>query len=460
MTLSLAVVAILSGCPPLPELDGGAGGGAAGGGGGGAAGGGGGGGGGTGGGAAGGGGAGGGAAGGGSGQFDAGHLDCTFEPGFELGRIPTPVGGSTSVAVAMTATGEAIYAWTDLAGLRYQVQAASGVRGAAVTEDAGTVHQLSAAAAGDRALLAIGSSDGPTAQTYVRRYTTGSGWSASETAQPDPLGLGDQRLALEGDGAASLWRQDVYAMSPIVEVTSSGAAFGSPHPLANAGALYATTRANGTRMVIVLPNFSAPPELVFSSGASDSRTVMTGAALSASDLYQAAIADDGTAIAAGLFDVGGVASLGAITRSSTSTGAPAQVVPIGDGGTATFRTLGALAGPGGLGAVVWWDGRGINVSRRSSSTGWSAPQAIAQANGIVPRFSQLSASRGLVHYASGGYWRIEVTVDGYVGPAEPSAEFPGVVYGTEYAAGGSKAAVVKAMRGADGGWVAVAAQCR
>lgn len=70
-------------------------------------------------------------------------------------------------------------------------------------------------------------------------------------------------------------------------------------------------------------------------------------------------------------------------------------MPIGDGGTATFRTLGALAGPGGRGAVVWWDGLRIYVSRRGASMGWSAPQAIAQAYGIVPRFSRLSASRGL-----------------------------------------------------------------
>ena len=178
-----------------------------------------------------------------------------------------------------------------------------------------------------------------------------------------------------------------------------------------------------------------------------------------SDNYPSAIAADGAAVIGGQFRINGSVGMGAVPRVSGVTSAAALLMPAADGGYGGSRTLGALAGLGGMGLVVWLDlqARTVFESHRGAGGVWSAPRTIAVNNVAIPRFSKLTAARGLVHLDG---TRIELNVDGYVGPATPSSAFSGITYGVEYAASHSTAAAIKTDRGADGGWGVTAAQCR
>ncbi|MFT3711798.1 MAG: hypothetical protein QM817_29520 [Archangium sp.] len=447
------VISMFSACPQMPGPDGGTGGGTGGGvtGGGGTTGGGT-----TGGGTGGGGGGGGtggGMGGGSSGPFDAGRLNCTFETPFLLGD------GDTGY-VAVTASGEAIYAWSETGnGLHYVVQSPAGVLGTVQNDATGGLPAgYSLAANGDRALL-VSTSTAPAVQ--ARRFTTGGSWSAPESLMPTPQTLAGVFVGLEPNGAASVWRQDSFNTSPWIEVASDGTTFGAPHEVSDAGFLYSARRANGTRVAVTLQSFTGVlPEVVVSTAAGDTRTTLTGSVVTGNDYFHSAVADDGTVVIAGTFNLSGTDGVGAMVRSGGTFGAAQMVSVYADGGMSSVRTIGAVAGPGGLGAVAWLNEDTVFLSHRTGTT-WSAPQIIASAGGVVPRFTQLNASRGLVHvYDSMGMPKfIEFAADGYVS-ALRDTPLSGATFGTEFAGQGSKAAAISTATGLDGGYVIYASQCR
>jgi hypothetical protein len=444
--VAAVVVSMFSACPQLPGPDGGTGGGGATGGGGGATGGGGG--------ATGGGGGGGATGGGSAGPFDAGHLNCTFE-------TPMLLGDGSEAQVAVTATGEAIYAWNDPTnGMHWVVQSPAGTLGIAQNDmTAGLVVGLGLVASGDRALLVSGST-APSVQ--ARRYSSGGTWSAPESVNPAPQSLSGLVAGLEPGGASSIWRQDTFNGSPWFEVTSDGTSnFGAQHEVTDAGFLYSARRAGGTRVAVSLRSFTGVlPEVLVSTSSGDTRTPLTGAVVTGNDYFYAAVADDGTVVVAGTFNLSGTDGVGAMVRTGGTFGAAQMVSVYADGGMSSARTLGVLAGPGGLGAVVWLNEQNVFLSRRAGTT-WSSPQIIATTDGVVPRFSQLNGSRGLLHFydATSAPKMIEVAADGFLGSASDS-QLPGAIFGTEYAGAGAKAAAIATSFGADGGYVVYASQCR
>lgn len=376
--------------------------------------------------------------------FDAGRLNCTFEPPFNLGE------GSANPEsqVAVLDTGETIYAWNDPAGVRWVVQSAAGVLGAAQTDTGSLAPGTGLVASGGRALLVYGKT---TPELRARRYSNGT-WSTGEAVPPTPQGLGLVFTTLEPGGAASVWRQDVYAMSPYFEATTDGTSAFTQANVVDAGFLYAATRSNGTRLVIALGSFTGAPEIRVLAPGGETRTAMPGAMVTGSDLYQAALADDGTAVVAGVFNLSSV-GVGAMVRTGGTFSAPQFIAP-------SVRTLGALAGPGGRGAVIWLGNQVVQLSRWTGST-WSAPQTLDTTDSTLPRFSRLTASRGLVHYynAMGQPRRLEVTVDGVVG-APVSSALPGAIFGTEYAGAGTRGAAIATSFAPDGGYLIRASQCR
>ncbi|MBL8920385.1 MAG: hypothetical protein JNJ54_16075 [Myxococcaceae bacterium] len=387
----------------------------------------------------------GGTAGGASGgmmAFDAGRLDCVFETPFSLGE------GSADPQsqVAVLDTGETIYAWNDPAGVRWVVQSAAGVLGAPQT-DVGTLPPgTSLAANGNRALLVYGQT---TPQLRARRYSNGT-WSAGEPVPPTPQGFGSVLTALEPSGAASVWRQDTAQMAPWFEATTDGTSAFTVANVVDAGYVFGAQRASGTRLFVTLSTLSSTPAVVTVSAAGETRTPLQGAMLT--EAFHAALADDGTAVVAGTFNLGNVGT-GAMLRTGGTFGAPQFIAP-------SVRTLGALAGPGGRGAVIWLGNQVVYLSRTMGST-WSSPQLLVMTNTILPRFSRTTASRGLLHYydAMGLPQRLEVTVDGVVGAPTPSA-LPGAVFGTEYAGAGTRAAAIATNFAPDGGYLIRASQCR
>lgn len=450
--LALAALFTLTACPQPGPTDGGTGGGTGGGatttGGGGTT---------TGGGGATGGGGGttggGGATGGGSaGPFDAGHLSCTFTAPFVLeeglANFPT-------AQVAVTEQGEAIYAWNTPMGVKWVVQSPSGAVGTALNDATGGLLLGSGLVArGDRALLVFGST---TPEVRVRRYRAGSGWAAPESAPPTPTSLSVILAGLEPSGAASIWRQDSNG-GAFFEVTSDGtSAFGNVHDIADAGFPYAVARANGTRLAVTLKSFTGvdKPELIVSTSSGDQRIPMQTAVLTGNDYFRVSLADDGTAIVAGAFNTSGIEGVGVMARTGTAAFGAVQMLN-GDGGMFMSRTVGTVAGPGGIGAVVWWDDGHLFISRRSGST-FGPAQLLTDTDQVIPRTTQISGSRILVSfYATNGTPSfIEVTADG-AGPVTPTS----APYSTEFAAGGTQAASVIGEQDSDGGWILRAAQCR
>lgn len=444
--IAVAVFFALSACPQQPAPDGGSGGGSATGGGGG------------GGGDGGDGGGGGAATGGGqAAPFDAGHLDCTFEPAFELGDVTD----NARAQVAVTASGHALYAWNGPGGLTWAVQTPEGVLQGPTSTPGNTLTDSSLVASGDRALLVYAAAS---AQLYENRFTSESGFMAPGVVTVTPLtGLTASFVALEPSGAASVWVQQAGFTSAFDEFTTDGAAaFTGPREVVDAGFFYAATRTNGRRLVISLPEFTATavPEVVISTGGGDQRTPLTGAMVTGNDYFHGAIAEDGTAVVAGLFSLGGVDGLGALVGGGGAFGAAELVTPLPAGGVAMLRSLAALAGPDGRAAVVWWQEDALYLSKRTGGA-WAAPVSLAAAPGVVPRFTKVGASRGFAHFydATGTARMLEVTVDGATG-ASFESELSGATYGTEYAAGGAKAAAIAIEFAADGGYLLRAAQCR
>ena len=139
------------------------------------------------------------------------------------------------------------------------------------------------------------------------------------------------------------------------------------------------------------------PGVLVTTSSGDTRTPLTGSVVTGNDYFHAAVADDGTVVIAGTFNLSGIDGVGAMVRTGGAFGAAQMVSVYADRGMSSTRTLGALAGPGGLGAVVWLNDQNVFLSRRNGSM-WTSPQLIAVTDGVVPRFSQLNGSRGLVHF--------------------------------------------------------------
>lgn len=348
----------------------------------------------------------------------------------------------------MLDTGDTIYAWNDPTGVRWVVQSATGVLGAAQTDTGTLAAGTGLVANGNRALLVYGKT---TPELRARRYSN-SAWSTGEAVPPTPQGFGGVFTTLESSGAASVWRQDTYAMTPYFEATTDGTSAFAEANVVDAGFLYAAHRANGTRLLVALGSLSGAPEVRLLTATGETRTPMPQAMVTGNDLYQAALADDGTAVVAGVFNLGGV-GVGAMIRQNGTFTAPQFIAP-------SIRTLGALAGPQGRGAVIWLASQGVFFSRWTGST-WSPPQSIASTNTVLPRFSRTTASRGLLHFydAMGMPQRLEVTVDGVVG-APVSSALPGAIFGTEYAGAGTRAAAIATTLAPDGGYIIRASQCR
>lgn len=426
VVVAVAVVSVLCACPGTPGPDGGVGGGTATGGGTGAA-------------------------------FDAGHLDCTFETATQLGEGSDTIDPRAQVAV--TESGYALYAWNAPNGaLNLVVQSPDGTRAQPISTLVSLVG-TSLVARGDRAMLVTVSGT----QLQENRFRSDAGLSAPGLVGSVAQGLANLTIALEADGHASLWRQDTNFTAPWLEVTSDGVGtVGAPQEVIDAGFLYATTRANGTRLAVGLRAFNGVdvPEAIVSTSSATTRTPLTGAVITGNDLFKAAIADDGTAVVTGVFNLAGGDGLGAIARVGGTWSAPLMVTTYADGGLAMARTMGALAGPEGRATVVWWQDQQLFISRLTGST-WSAPQSIATTNAVVPRWTQLDAARGLVHFLSAGFEDqfIEVSADGSVGTAH-AADLPGYVFGTEYAGAGRFAAAIETRIGADGGYLVFGQQCR
>lgn len=381
----------------------------------------------------------------GSVAFDAGRLNCTFEAPFDLGT-------GRQAQVAVLEGGETIYAWSDSSSVNWVTQSPTGTLGTPQTDVGGLPPGTSLVASGSRALLVYGTT---APELRARRYSN-STWSAGEPVPPTPQGLGLVFTTLEPSGAASIWRQDTYFVPPYYEATTDGtSAFASAGSL-DAGFLYAARRANGTRLIVSLTDATSAPEVLTLAPGSFTRTPMPGAMVTGSDLFQAALADDGTAVVAGVFNLGSL-GVGALMGSGGTFGAPQLIAPHGAG---TTRTLGALAGPQGRGAVVWWDTGVLYFSRRTGTT-WSAPQSLASTNAVVPRFTPLTAARGLLHYESptNGSQLLELTVEGVVGAPIANVS-PAYVSGTEYAGAGSRAAAIAIRFAPDGGYLVRGSQCR
>jgi hypothetical protein len=376
--------------------------------------------------------------------FDAGRLSCTFEPPFDLGEG----GAEPRAQVAVLDTGETVYAWNGPGGVRWVVQSAAGVLGVANTDTGILTAGTGLVASGNRALLV---SRTTTPELRARRYSNGT-WSAGEPVPPTPQGFGFVFTRLEPTGAASVWRQDTYAATPHFEAVSDGMSAFTQANVVDAGFLYAAERANGTRLVVALKDFTSLPEVRVLSAGSETRTPLSSASVG-NDPYLAALADDGTAVVAGTFDAGTV-GIGATIRLGGVFTTPQVIAP-------SVRTLAALAGPGGRGAVVWLgSNQTLSLSRWTGST-WSAPQTLDRTTSVLPRFTRTTASRGLVHYydMSGQPRWLEVTVDGAAGVPVTSL-LPGAIFGTEYAGAGTRAAAIATSFGPDGGYVVRASQCR
>lgn len=396
------------------------------------------------------------ATGGGTGApFDAGHLDCTFEPSFQLAEVS----GNGRAQVAVTESGNTIYAWNGAGDLTFAVQGPDGGLSNPISTLGNTLTDNSLVASGNRALLVYASAS---AQLYENRFVGGTTMSPGVVTQTPLTGFTASYLAMEPSGAASVWIQQSGLASRFDEFTTDGtAAFGGPREVVDAGFFYSTARSGGRRIVVSLAAFAAGvvPEVIVSNGAVDQHTAMTGAKVTGNDYFHAAIAEDGSAIAAGLFTVGGVDGVGAMVGSNGTFGAAQLVTPLPAAGLSAIRTMGAFAGPDGRAAIVWWQEDALYFSKRSGGS-WSAPLNIASAPGVVPRFTKVGPSRGFVHfYDAVGSKLVEVNVDGVVGAAVMT-ELSGATYGTEYAAGGRYAAVISTQGLDDGGYVLRAAQCR
>lgn len=386
--------------------------------------------------------------------FDAGHLGCTFEPSFQLAEVS----GNARAQVAVTESGNTIYAWNGAGDLTFAVQSPDGGLTSPVSTLGNTLTDNSLVASGNRALLVYASAS---AQLYENRFVGGTTMSPGVVTQMPLTGYTASYVALEPSGAASVWLQQSGMASRFDEFTTDGVAvFGGPREVVDAGFFYSTGRSNGRRLIISLPGFTATaiPEVIVSSGVTDQHTPMTGAMVTGNDSFHGAIADDGSAVAAGLFSLSGVDGVGAMLGSNGTFGAAQIITPLPDAGVTMLRTMGALAGPEGRAAVVWWQEDALYFSKRSGGA-WSAPMNIASAPGVIPRFTKIGSSRGLVHFFdAAGSKVIEVNVDGAVGAM--TTELSGATYGTEYAAGGSYAAVISMQGLEDGGFALRAAQCR
>ena len=409
---------------------------------------------------------GGGAATGGGGATGGGNTalaTCTFETPRQLAQ------GADEGGVAVLANGETIYAWRVGNSVVWRVQMANGTLMPQVIETyANPVSSGPVLRAQGNELLSVHASSGVPEMVWTRRYSGGN-WGAVTSLSP-VTGVSFLSTALESNGAAKVWQQ-AGSGGAVNEYVSTGAGFGSAAVVVDGGLLvYAATGAGPSSLILTIQGAASPAEMLFRDATGTVAGPLPDSFYDPGNLYMGAVSRDGTGlVVAGhfLFDGGAViGGVGGTSAASTGLAPLSAVVPYTVGVGVPFRTLGVLAGNQGTGLVVWAEIGQTSISIKSAryaSGAWQAAQVVvANVGTAVPRFSKLSDTQGVVHFSdvTNQSQRVEINVVGQVGSVTPSPDFPGVVYGTDYAASSLTAGAVTVSFLADAGTALFGGQCR